>query len=70
MDGVVLLRTATELRGTPCNEERDYDADGDSMSCLRSFGVPVTTIDAIRWDELLTVRREIWYNITNVQFTI
>ena len=43
--GVVLLRTATELRGKPCNEERDYDGDPDSVSCSRSFGVPVTTLD-------------------------
>ena len=45
--GVVLLRTATELRGKPCNEERDYDGDPDSVSCSRSFGVPVTTLDGI-----------------------
>ena len=45
--GVVLLRTATELRGQPCNEERDYDADPDSVSCSRSFGEPVTTLDGI-----------------------
>ena len=45
--GVVLLRTATELRGKPCNEERDYDGDPDSVSCSRSFGVPVTMLDGI-----------------------
>ena len=45
--GVVLLRAATELRGKPCNEERDYDADPDSVSCSRSFGEPVTTLDGI-----------------------
>ena len=45
--GVVLLRTATELRGTPCNEERDYEADPDSVSCSRSFGEPVTTLDGL-----------------------
>jgi len=45
--GVVLLRTATEVRGKPCNEERDYDADPDSVSCSRSFGEPVTTLDGI-----------------------
>ena len=45
--GVVLLRTATELRGKPCNEERDYDGDPDSVSCSRSFGEPVTTLDGI-----------------------
>ncbi len=45
--GVVLLRTATELRGQPCNDDRDYDADPDSVSCSRSFGEPVTTLDGI-----------------------
>ena len=45
--GVVLLRTATELRGTPCSDDRDYDADPDSVSCSRSFGEPVTTLDGI-----------------------
>ena len=47
VDGVVLLRTAQELRGIPSNEERDYDADPDSVSCSRSFGEPVTTIDGL-----------------------
>ena len=45
--GVTLLRTATELRGIPCLDERDYDADPDSISCSRSFGVPVTTREAL-----------------------
>lgn len=45
--GVVLLRTATELRGLPCNEEKDYDADPDSVSCSRCFGEPVTTLEGI-----------------------
>ena len=45
--GVTLLRTATELRGTPCKDDRDYDADPDSVSCSRSFGEPVTTLDGI-----------------------
>ena len=45
--GVVLLRTAMELRGTPCHEERDYDADPDSISCSRSFGEPVTTKEGL-----------------------
>ena len=45
--GVVLLRTATELRGNPCNDDKDYDADPDSVSCSRSFGEPVTTLDGI-----------------------
>lgn len=45
--GVTLLRTAQELRGIPGGEERDYDADPDSVSCSRSFGEPVTTLDGI-----------------------
>ncbi len=45
--GVTLARTAMELRGTPCNQERDYDADPDSVSCSRSFGEPVTTIEGL-----------------------
>ena len=45
--GVTLLRTATELRGFQCIEERDFDADPDSVSCSRSFGEPATSEDAI-----------------------
>lgn len=45
--GVVLLRTAQELRGIPSNDDKDYDADPDSVSCSRSFGEPVTTLDGI-----------------------
>ena len=45
--GVVLLRTATELRGTVANDDCDYDADPDSVSCSRSFGEPVTTLEAL-----------------------
>ena len=45
--GVELLRTATELRGRGCKDERDYDADPESVSCSRSFGEPVTTLDGI-----------------------
>ena len=45
--GVTLLRTAQELRGIPSNEDRDYDADPDSVSCSRSFGEPVTTLEGI-----------------------
>ena len=45
--GVVLLRTAQELRGVPSNEDRDYDADPDSVSCSRSFGEPVTTLEGL-----------------------
>ena len=36
-----------ELRGIPCHEERDYDADPDSISCSRSFGEPATTAEAL-----------------------
>jgi len=45
--GVTLLRTAMELRGIPCCEERDYNAAPDSVSCSRSFGTPATTCEAI-----------------------
>ncbi len=45
--GVTLLKTAHELRGEPCLDERDYDADPESISCSRSFGKPVTTIEGI-----------------------
>lgn len=45
--GVELLRTATELRGRECKDERDYDADPESVSCSRSFGEPVTTLDGL-----------------------
>ena len=45
--GVTLLRTATELRGVGCSQDRDYDADPDSVSCSRSFGRPVTTLEEL-----------------------
>ena len=45
--GVTLLRTATELRGIVCNQDRDYNADPDSISCSRSFGEQVTTMEAL-----------------------
>ena len=45
--GVTLLRTATELRGVVCNQDRDYNADPDSISCSRSFGEQITTMDAL-----------------------
>jgi len=45
--GVTLLRTAAELRGIPCNQDKDYNADPDSVSCSRSFGEQVTTMDAL-----------------------
>ena len=47
LGGVTLLRTAMELRGMACYEDRNYDADPDSISCSRSFGEPATTQDAI-----------------------
>lgn len=45
--GVTLLRTALELRGVSAADGRACDADPDSVSCSRSFGVPVTTRDGI-----------------------
>ena len=45
--GVTLLRTAMELRGIPCCEEKDYDAAPDTVSCSRSFGTPAITLDAL-----------------------
>jgi DNA polymerase V len=45
--GVVLLRTAMELRGIVCLADRDYGSDPDSVSCSRSFGEPVTTLEAL-----------------------
>ncbi len=45
--GVTLLRTSMELRGVQCHEERDYDANPDSVTCSRSFGEPVTTQEAL-----------------------
>ncbi len=44
---VMLVRTALELRGQQCVDDRDYDADPDSISCSRSFGEPVTTAEAL-----------------------
>ena len=45
--GVTLLRTAMELRGIPCCEDKDYNAAPDSVSCSRSFGTPATTLEAL-----------------------
>ena len=45
--GVTLLRTAMELRGESCLDERDYDADPESITCSRSFGEWVTTKEGI-----------------------
>lgn len=47
LGSVTLVKVATELRGTPCINDRDYDADPESVSCSRSFGEPVTTLDAL-----------------------
>ena len=47
LGGVTLQRVAMELRGISCHEERDYDADPDSISCSRSFGEPATTKEAL-----------------------
>lgn len=47
LGSVVTVRTALELRGTPCVNDRDYAADPDSISCSRSFGEPVTTCEAL-----------------------
>lgn len=47
LGSVVTLRTALELRGTPCVTDRAYEADPDSVSCSRSFGEPVTTVEAL-----------------------
>ena len=48
LGGVTLQRVAMELRGISCHEERDYDADPDSISCSRSFGEPATTEEALK----------------------
>ena len=45
--GVTLLRTAMELRGVPCCEDKDYDAAPDTVSCSRSFGTPATTLEVL-----------------------
>ena len=47
LGGVTLLRVAMELRGISCHEERDYEANPDSISCSRSFGEPATTEEAL-----------------------
>lgn len=43
--GVTLARTALELRGVSCIEDRGADSGPDSVSCSRSFGEPVTTFE-------------------------
>ena len=45
--GVCLLRTAMELRGFASSGDCAYDADPDSVSCSRSFGEQVTSLDAL-----------------------
>ena len=44
---VVTVRTASELRGVEAVVDKNYDADPDSVSCSRSFGTPVTTVEAL-----------------------
>ncbi|MBR4170016.1 MAG: Y-family DNA polymerase [Kiritimatiellae bacterium] len=46
LGSVVTLRTAMELRGIPC-VEADHDEDPKSISCSRSFGEPVTTLEGL-----------------------
>lgn len=46
--GATLARTACELRGMPCMDGRGYDADPGSVSCSRSFGELVTTLEGIQ----------------------
>lgn len=41
--GVTMLRTAMELRGVPCVEDKAYDADPDTVCVSRSFGETVAT---------------------------
>ena len=45
--GVTLVRTAMELRGVSCNQDRAYEADPDTITCSRSFGERITTQDAL-----------------------
>lgn len=47
LGGVTLLRTAMELRGVSCCQDREIDADPDSVSCSRSFGEQVSTKEAL-----------------------
>jgi DNA polymerase V len=44
---IVTVRTAAELRGVESVTDRGYDAAPDSISCSRSFGVPVETEPAL-----------------------
>ena len=45
--GVTLMKVAMELRGIASHEERDYEADPDSVTCSRTFGSPVTEQEAL-----------------------
>ena len=65
--GVTLLRTATELRGIPCNQDKDYNAKlgkGKVFSAAEGVGKPAWAMKRSKlskrattnWDELLTVR--------------
>lgn len=44
---IVTVRTAMELRGQSAVDDRAYDADPDSVSCSRSFGEPVTSLEGL-----------------------
>ena len=33
--------------GVPCNQDKDYNVDPDSVSCSRSFGEQITTMEAL-----------------------
>ena len=45
--GVTLLRTAMELRGIACDQDRAGGDDPGSVSCSRSFGEQIETMDAL-----------------------
>lgn len=44
---VVLVRTAMELRGEACIGEAENEELSQSITCSRSFGEPVTTLEAM-----------------------
>jgi len=44
---IVSVRTAMELRGQSAVDDRAYDADPGSVSCSRSFGEPVTSLEGL-----------------------
>lgn len=47
LGNITTLRTALELRGIDAVVEKDYEADPDSVSCSRSFGTYVTTLEGL-----------------------